>query len=97
MRFPVITQNMTITITTMKIKFLLTIALLAISFGSFGQLLQWNTFSNLGTETTKPSVFNNANISASNLTQGTITPQINSNRFGGSNWLTPVILFPEIR
>ena len=50
------------------------------------QLLQWNTFGNAGTETTEPSVFNNANISAANLTQGTITPAANANRFGGSGW-----------
>ena len=53
---------------------------------SFGQLLQWNTFGNTGTEITEPSVFNNINILSSNLTQGTIIASGNSNRFGGSNW-----------
>lgn len=86
MIFSKTTPNTTITITTMRLKFLITLAFLAVSFGSFGQLLQWNTFGNAGTETTEPSVFNNANISSSTLTQGTITPAANANRFGGSNW-----------
>ncbi len=63
--------------------------LIMLMFGSFtgsAQLLQWNTFGNLGTETTEPSVFNNANITSANLTQGTITPAANGNRFGGSGW-----------
>lgn len=52
-----------------------------------GQLLQWNTFGNTGLETTEPSVFNDANISSSNLTLGSgITPASNGNRFGGNNW-----------
>ena len=51
------------------------------------QLLQWNTFGNLGTETTEPSVSNDANIAGLvNLTMGTITPAANGNRFGGSGW-----------
>ncbi|MCX6273724.1 MAG: HYR domain-containing protein [Bacteroidetes bacterium] len=51
------------------------------------QLLQWNTFGNVGTETTEPSVFNDVNIAGSvNLTIGTITPATNANRFGGSGW-----------
>ena len=49
-------------------------------------LLQWNTFGNTGTETTEPSVFNNVNITAANLTQGTITAASNANRFGGTAW-----------
>lgn len=50
-------------------------------------LLQWNTFGNVGTETTEPSVFNNANISSANLTFGAgITAAANANRFGGSGW-----------
>jgi len=52
----------------------------------WGQLLQWNTFGNAGTETTEPSVANNANITASSLTQGSITAATNANRFGGSGW-----------
>lgn len=62
--------------------------LLIFSFSnSYGQLLQWNTFGNAGTETTEPSVFNDPSISAANLTQGAgITPAANGNRFGGSNW-----------
>ena len=56
-------------------------------FGSsYGQLLQWNTFGNTGTETTETSIFNDANIGAVNLIVGTITPASNGNRFGGSNW-----------
>ncbi|MES2431936.1 MAG: InlB B-repeat-containing protein, partial [Bacteroidota bacterium] len=62
------------------------VALVSMSSIGFGQLLQWNTFGNAGTETTEPSVSNNANISAANLTQGTITAAANTNRFGGSNW-----------
>lgn len=51
------------------------------------QLLQWNTFGNLGTETTEPSVANDPNVAAANLTQGAgITPAANGNRFGGNNW-----------
>ena len=63
------------------------IAVLA-SFNTSAQLLQWNTFGNAGTETTEPSVFNNANISAAtlNFTGSTVTPAGNGNRFGGSNW-----------
>ncbi|WP_460575043.1 YDG domain-containing protein, partial [Flavobacterium koreense] len=49
-------------------------------------LLQWNTFGNAGTETTEPSVYNNVNVTAANLTQGTITAAGNPNRFGGSGW-----------
>ncbi len=52
------------------------------------QLLQWNTFGNLGTETTEPSVFNDVNLSGvTNLTLGPgITGAANGNRFGGNNW-----------
>jgi uncharacterized protein len=50
------------------------------------QLLTWNTFGNLGTETTEASTSNDPNILASSLTQGTITPASNGNRFGGSGW-----------
>jgi len=50
------------------------------------QLLQWNTFGNAGTELTEPSIFNDPNISSTNLTQGTITAAVNTNRFGGSGW-----------
>jgi uncharacterized repeat protein (TIGR02543 family) len=49
-------------------------------------LLKWNTFGNAGTETTEPSTFNDANIAAANLTQGSITAAANTNRFGGSGW-----------
>ena len=51
-----------------------------------GQILQWNTFGNAGTETTEPSVYNDPNISSANLTQGSITAAANVNRFGGSGW-----------
>ena len=50
------------------------------------QLLRWNTFGNLGTETTEPSVFNDLNISTSNITMNGITPTTNANRLGGSGW-----------
>jgi len=63
------------------------IALFAVSGSSYGQLLQWNTFGNAGTETNEPSVFNNATIGPSDLTLGTgVNPTINANRFGGNNW-----------
>jgi hypothetical protein len=69
----------------MKIKLLS--FLLLLSLNSYSQLLQWNTFGNLGTETTEPSVVNDINISTSNLTFGSgVTPAANGNRFGGSNW-----------
>ncbi|RZJ25952.1 MAG: hypothetical protein EOO48_13230, partial [Flavobacterium sp.] len=54
---------------------------------STAQLLQWNTFGNAGTETTEPSVANDANVSAANLTFGAgVVPAANGNRFGGNNW-----------
>jgi Carboxypeptidase regulatory-like domain/Fibronectin type III domain/Protein of unknown function (DUF1533) len=49
-------------------------------------LLSWNTFGNAGTETTEPSVANDPNLSATNLTLGSVTPAANANRLGGSNW-----------
>ncbi|MBC7534280.1 MAG: lamin tail domain-containing protein, partial [Ferruginibacter sp.] len=62
------------------------IMLLGSLLGS-AQLLQWNTFGNVGTETTEPSVTNNINIAGPvNLTQGTITTASNANRFGGAAW-----------
>jgi hypothetical protein len=69
------------------------IALVMVVLGmgfSWGQLLQWNTFGNSGTETIEPSTFNNANISTStlNYTGSAVNPSANSNRFGGSNWGT---------
>lgn len=69
----------------MKFKILI-VALLFTSLVSYSQLLQWNTFGNTGTETTEASIFNDANIVATNLTQGTITAAGNVNRFGGSDW-----------
>ena len=56
-------------------------------------LLTFNTFGNLGNETTEPSTSNNSNIGTSTLNYGsggtasTITPAANPNRFGGSNWV----------
>jgi hypothetical protein len=73
----------------MKLKLLLITILLSVTLftqKSTAQLLQWNTFSNAGTETIEPSVFNNVNIAATNLTQGSITAGANGNRFGGSGW-----------
>ena len=68
---------------------ILFIALLVSAFYSSetnAQLLKWNTFGNTGLETTEPSVFNNGNISASNLTTGSITAVGNANRLGGKDW-----------
>ena len=71
----------------MRLKLLfVALAFFVVCGRSYGQLLQWNTFGNAGTEITEPSVFNDTNISVSNLTQGTITAAGNANRFGGSNW-----------
>jgi hypothetical protein len=68
-------------------KLLLTLIVVVFcTVNSNAQLLQWNTFTNLGTETTEPSVANDVNITASNLTQGTITAAANGSRFGGSGW-----------
>lgn len=68
----------------------LTLLLVFAFSNSYGQaILQWNTFGNAGTETTEPSVFNDANLSATNLTFGAgITSAANVNRFGGSSWAT---------
>lgn len=50
-------------------------------------LLSWNTAGNLGTETSEPSVTNDANLAAANLTLGAgVVASTNGNRFGGSNW-----------
>jgi hypothetical protein len=66
------------------------IAVLAITFSalrSSSQLLTWNTFGNLGTETSELSVSNNTNIGSSTLTLGAgLTAAANGNRFGGSGW-----------
>lgn len=70
-------------------KHLLAAFLMLYSLGVWGQILQWNTFGNTGTESTQPSVFNNTNISPSNLTVGSITTAGNKNRFGGSGWFNP--------
>jgi len=51
------------------------------------QLLQWNTFGNLGTETAEPSVFNHSLLLSSSLTLGAgINAAGNGNRFGGTTW-----------
>lgn len=71
----------------MRLKLLfITVALFVVCGSSYGQLLQWNTFGNTGTETIEPSVYNDTNIAATNLTQGTITAAANGNRFGGNGW-----------
>ena len=73
--------------TTIKGLLALFVFLLMNTQASWGQqLLQWNTLGNLGTETTEPSIANDANIAASNLTFGTVTAATNANRFGGSGW-----------
>ncbi|MFT3845002.1 MAG: lamin tail domain-containing protein [Lacibacter sp.] len=68
-----------------KFYFLFALLFFSLNFTN-AQLLQWNTFGNTGAETTEPSVFNDPNISAANLSQGTITAAANGNRFGGSGW-----------
>ncbi len=72
----------------MKIKLLIFSLLCSLCFTNnvSAQLLQWNTFGNAGTETTEPSVANDVNVSATNLTQGTIMAVANANRFGGNAW-----------
>ena len=72
----------------MKIrKLLVAIAFFVGSFCSYGQLLQWNTFGNSGTETTEPSVANDVNVASANLTFGSgVTAAANGDRFGGNNW-----------
>ena len=79
-------NNIYFTSSTFLRKVLFLLMFLCIGVAGNAQLLQWNTFGNLGTETTEPSVFNNANILAANLTQGAISAAANSNRFGGSAW-----------
>ena len=69
-----------------KILFLALLVCVFCSIETNAQLLQWNTFGNTGLETSEPSVFNNGNISAANLTVGSITAVGNANRLGGSNW-----------
>ena len=71
----------------MKLKFVVVFLLLCITTGGYAQLLQWNTYGNTGTELTEPSVFNNANITAADLTFGAgIVPAGNGFRFGGTSW-----------
>jgi hypothetical protein len=54
---------------------------------SWGQILQWNTYGNAGTETSEPSVYNATGISSANLTLGSgVTAAASSHRFGGNNW-----------
>lgn len=67
-------------------KFKILFFALFVSVVSYSQLLQWNTFGNAGTETTEPSVYNDPNISAANLTLGSVIGAANGNRFGGNNW-----------
>lgn len=69
----------------MKIKILFIVLFLSIN--SYSQILQWNTFGNLGTETSKVSSFNDANLTTSNLVLGSgVTPIGNANRLGGQDW-----------
>jgi hypothetical protein len=66
----------------------LALFVLFFSCNAIGQLLQWNTFGNSGTETTEPSATNNANIAAATLNYvgSLVNPAGNLNRFGGNNW-----------
>ena len=67
--------------------FLIPMIIALLGTSSYGQLLRWNTYANLGTETTEPSTFNNTNINPSDLSLGIgILPQANANRFGGVGW-----------
>ena len=71
----------------MKLKCSVVFLLFCFSINGYAQLLQWNTYGNTGTELTEPSVFNNTNISAADLTFGAgITPLGNGFRFGGTSW-----------
>ncbi|RZJ35983.1 MAG: choice-of-anchor D domain-containing protein [Flavobacterium sp.] len=71
----------------MKLRFLFFLFLFTIYNSATAQLLEWNTFSNAGTEVSEPSINNDPNISAANLTLGAgVTAAANMNRFGGSNW-----------
>ena len=49
-------------------------------------ILMWNTFGNVGTESTEPSSYNNPNVAAASMSINGITLPTNSNRLGGSNW-----------
>jgi hypothetical protein len=71
----------------MKLRILFCAVTVLIINSASAQLLQWNTFGNAGTETSEPSVANNANVSAASLTLGGgVTAVGNANRFGGNNW-----------
>ncbi len=60
---------------------------LGMSAAQAASLLEWNTVANLGTETTEPTTFNDANVSATTLTLGAgVTAAPNANRFGGNAW-----------
>jgi hypothetical protein len=74
--------------TTQMKKLLTMIGLAAATLaGVQGQLLQWNTFGNAGTETAQSSVFNDINIAASSLSFGVgVAAAANGNRFGGNGW-----------
>jgi hypothetical protein len=67
---------------------LLAIFMVVLGMGfSWGQILQWNTYGNAGTETSEPSVYNATGISSANLTHGSgVTATASSHRFGGNNW-----------
>ncbi|WP_432672703.1 T9SS sorting signal type C domain-containing protein [Flavobacterium sp. SM2513] len=68
-------------------RFWYVLLLLSVTTVGWGQILQWNTFGNAGTETSEPSSFNNVNISSSNLTLGPgIGAFPNGDRFGGNYW-----------
>jgi hypothetical protein len=73
-----------------KLFVLLTAAALVTSASSSTEaavLLSWNTAGNTGTETTEPSVSNDAGIVAAPLNLGPgVIGASNGNRFGGNNW-----------
>ncbi|MGC4030699.1 MAG: PEP-CTERM sorting domain-containing protein [Tepidisphaeraceae bacterium] len=63
------------------------VALSAIASSANAALLEFNTVSNTGTETSEPSTFNDPTVTASSLVVGPgVTPATNGNRLGGSGW-----------
>jgi len=70
----------------MKKIYLLFILFVLNTLSIHAQLLQWNTYGQTGLETSVPSVSNNTNIQASNLTLSGVAAIGNANRLGGSGW-----------
>lgn len=83
-----LTSKMNLGIPSFKTSYAVSFIFMILFSGKLSaQLLTWNTFGNAGTETSEPSVSNNANIAATNLTLGAgVTAAGNGNRFGGTGW-----------